>query len=53
MTWSVKDGGRLCRCGHMKCQHEDGEGFCIECDISDEPPPYYCKEYTDRAEVAA
>lgn len=55
MTRSVKDGGRLCQCGHMKCQHEEGEGFCIECDLSDDVPlEHQCQQYTDRvSEVAA
>lgn len=53
MTWSVNDGGRLCRCGHMKCLHEEGEGFCIECDMADVRPEHPCQIYADRAEVAA
>lgn len=46
MTCSVKDGGRLCTCGHMKCQHEDGDGYCIECVESDHDD---CAEFVDRA----
>lgn len=30
-TFSVKDGGLLCSCGHMKCQHESGTGACDKC----------------------
>jgi hypothetical protein len=55
LTWSVSNGGRLCRCGHMKCLHEDGESFCIECEMSDDDlmPKQRCKEFRDRTESAA
>lgn len=49
MTWSVKDGGRLCDCGHLKCSHEEGKGFCFECEISDRLRPDICAAYSDRA----
>ena len=49
LTWSVKDGGKLCTCGCLKCSHEDGVGMCIECDMA-EPPRKY-SEFKDRAEV--
>lgn len=44
MTWSVKDGGRLCKCGHMKCEHENGSGECWECTNEEN-----CRKYADRA----
>lgn len=53
MTWSVTDGGRLCTCGHMKCQHEAGKGYCAECE---EVPNYKfqpCKQFVDRVPEAA
>ena len=49
LTWSVKDGGKLCTCGCLKCSHEDGVGMCIECDMAE--PPRKCSEFKDRAEV--
>lgn len=50
LTWSVANGGALCTCGHLKCSHEEGKGYCLECDIADERLPSYCKQFKDRAE---
>lgn len=52
MTWSVKDGGRLCECGHMKCEHEEGNKDCRKCSN-----PFlavqYCETFRDRATETA
>lgn len=52
LTWSVKDGGKLCTCGHLKCSHEDGAGFCMECEMDDKIQiANQCLKFVDRAEV--
>lgn len=44
MTWSVSNGGRLCVCGHMKCQHTAGENRCACCLNANA-----CQKFRDRA----
>lgn len=49
--FSCSHGGRLCRCGHIKAMHEDGIGYCIECDGEGVAP--CCKIFADRAPETA
>jgi hypothetical protein len=57
-TWSVKDGGRLCECGHMKCEHADGGKYCSKClywsALTGRKGGFKgCGQFRDRAEKAA
>lgn len=46
LTWSVANGGALCTCGHLKCEHRLGIGICTGEDCHPKP----CGEFKDRAE---
>ena len=54
-TYSVSNGGSLCQCGHLRCQHENGTGNCGQCcgyDLTENPWKRFenCTEFKDRAE---
>lgn len=48
-TWSTKNGGRLCVCGHMKACHENSSGQCMECAFGIPPEDIHCGVFRDRA----
>lgn len=49
--FSCSNGGRLCVCGHIKSDHDEG-GWCLSCDVRDPPSPY-CQNFQDRAPETA